>query len=137
MKIHLNECFGKILLSCENTLNFDGALFYLGVRMMVRVKVKYFGMLREMLGVREEEYDVKDATLADLLLKYIPENHKDVSEKWMEAIFVTVRGEVAVNRDGAPIIKGHFILVDGRSQDINYRLKDGDEVAILPPVGGG
>jgi len=104
---------------------------------MVRVKVKYFGMLREMLGVREEEYDVKDATLADLLLKYIPENHKDVSEKWMEAIFVTVRGEVAVNRDGAPIIKGHFILVDGRSQDINYRLKDGDEVAILPPVGGG
>jgi MoaD family protein len=104
---------------------------------MAKVKVKYFGMLREMLGVREEEYNVEDATLADLLLKYIPENHKDVAEKWVETIFVTVKGEVAVNRDGMPIIKNHFILVGGRNMNINYRLKDGDEVAILPPVGGG
>jgi len=104
---------------------------------MAKVKVKYFGMLREMLGVREEEYNVEDATLADLLLKYIPENHKDVAEKWVETIFVTVKGEVAVNRDGMPIIKNHFILVGGRNLNINYRLKEGDEVAILPPVGGG
>jgi MoaD family protein len=104
---------------------------------MAKVKVKYFGMLREMLGVREEEYEVKDATLADLLLKHIPENHKDVAEKWVETIFITVRGEVAVNRDGVPMIKDHFILISGRNPDINYRLRDGDEVAILPPVGGG
>lgn len=104
---------------------------------MVRVKVKYFGMLHELLGVREEEFSVDDATLADLLLKHIPNNHNDVAEQWRETIFVTIKGEVAVNRDGTPIIKDHIILVGGRSAEMNYRLRDGDEIAILPPVGGG
>lgn len=104
---------------------------------MVKVKVKYFGRLRELLGVKEEEYEVEDATLADLLLKHIPSRHSDAADEWRQSIFVTIRGEVAVNKEGIPTLKNYFILVGGRSPEITYRLKDGDEVAILPPVGGG
>ncbi|MEM1507637.1 MAG: MoaD family protein [Candidatus Bathyarchaeia archaeon] len=104
---------------------------------MVKVKVKYFGRLRELLGVKEEEYEVEGATLADLLLKHIPSRHSDAADEWRQSIFVTIRGEVAVNREGIPALKNYFILVGGRSPEITYRLKDGDEVAILPPVGGG
>lgn len=104
---------------------------------MVKVRVKYFGRLRELLGVKEEDYDVEGSTLADLLLKHIPSRHPEAADEWRETVFVTVRGEVAMSRDGVPILKNHFILVGGRSLDLTYRLRDGDEVAILPPVGGG
>lgn len=104
---------------------------------MAKVKVKYFGRLRELLGIKEEDYDVDGATLADLLLKHIPERHRDKSKEWQETVFVTVRGEVAINAAGTPMLKNHFILVKGRTPELTYRLEDGDEVAILPPVGGG
>jgi molybdopterin converting factor small subunit len=39
---------------------------------MAKVKIKYFGRLRELLDIREEEYEVKNSSLADLLIKYIP-----------------------------------------------------------------
>ncbi|MBS7624665.1 MAG: MoaD/ThiS family protein [Candidatus Bathyarchaeia archaeon] len=104
---------------------------------MAKVKVKYFGRLRELLGVKEEEYEVGETTLADLLLKHIPERHGEVAEEWKQSVFMTIRGEVAVNRDGTPILRNYYVLVGGKSPEITYRLKDGDEVAILPPVGGG
>ncbi|MBS7654164.1 MAG: MoaD/ThiS family protein [Candidatus Bathyarchaeia archaeon] len=104
---------------------------------MAKVKVKYFGRLRELLSVKEEDYNVDGATLADLLLKHIPERHRDKSQEWKETIFVTVRGEVALNTAGTPMLKNYFILVKGRTPKLTYRLEDGDEVAILPPVGGG
>jgi len=106
-------------------------------KFMAKVKVKYYGRLRELLGVKEEEYEVEDATLADLLLKHIPSRHSEVAEEWKETIFTTIGGEIAVNQDGMPVLKNHFILVGGRSPEITYKIRDGDEVAILPPVGGG
>ncbi|MBS7634154.1 MoaD family protein [Candidatus Bathyarchaeota archaeon] len=104
---------------------------------MAKVKVKYFGRLRELLGVKEEDYNVDGSTLADLLLKHIPERHGDKSQEWKETIFVTVRGEVALNTAGIPMLKNYFILVKGRTPEFTHRLEDGDEVVILPPVGGG
>ncbi|MEM3715564.1 MAG: MoaD family protein [Candidatus Bathyarchaeia archaeon] len=104
---------------------------------MAKVKVKYFGRLRELMGIKEEEYEVEDATLADLLLNHIPNRHSEVADEWRQSIFITIKGEVAVSRDGAPALKNYFVLIGGRSPEITYKLKDGDEVAILPPVGGG
>lgn len=105
---------------------------------MVRVKVRYFGRIRELLGIREEEYEVDDAILADLLLKHIPSRHSEVAGEWVEAIFKTVMGKAALGKDGKPILRDNYmIFVNGRTCEINYRLKDGDEVAVLPPVGGG
>ena len=105
---------------------------------MIKVKVKYFGRLRELLGVREEEYNIIDeTTLADLLLNHIPSRHRDSATDWKESLFVTIRGEVAVDKNGIPVLKNHVILVRGKTQDLTYMLRNGDEIAILPPVGGG
>ncbi len=84
----------------------------------------------------------------DLLLKCIPARHPDASRRWKERVFDTENGEVKFNEDGTPSLRGAYhILINGRSYlvaeddercpGLEYRLKAGDEIAILPPVGGG
>ncbi|MEM1673704.1 MAG: MoaD/ThiS family protein [Candidatus Bathyarchaeia archaeon] len=100
---------------------------------MVRVRVKYLGRIRELMGVREEEYEVGDSTLEDLLMKHIPSRHGNIAGKWMRTMFQAEdRG-----REGIVVRSNYQIYVNGISCSMAYRLKDGDEVAILPPVGGG
>jgi len=107
-------------------------------RSMTKVKTRYFGKIRELLGVKTEEYDVKEgATLADLLLTYIPERHKKESKVWKETIFRTVKGETLLNKDGTPVLKNYLILVDGKKSNLKQKLKEGNEIAVLPPFGGG
>jgi molybdopterin converting factor subunit 1 len=81
----------------------------------MKVKVKLFAALREHLGQREMEWELPEgARLADLvaqLAKSYPIIRKNVAGL-----------HFAVNRYYA-----------GGSQV----LRDGDEVAVLPPVGGG
>jgi molybdopterin converting factor small subunit len=117
---------------------------------MPTVKVKYFAFLRELLdNVREEEYEVANGvTLMDLILNYIPQRHLDVSRKWKEKIFETKRHKVKLDDTGTPRLRGYYLVLingrqfssisqGGRHRGFRYRLKDRDEIAILPPVGGG
>ena len=105
---------------------------------MAKVRTRYFGKIREMLGVKTEEYDLKEeATLADLLLHYIPDRHKGKSEDWKKTIFRTVKGEILVNKDGTPVLKNYLILIDGKTSSLKQKLKDGNVIAVLPPFGGG
>ena len=117
---------------------------------MPRVKVRYFASLRELLGnTREEEYEVKDGTmLMDLLLKRIPERHRNASRRWKERIFETEGDGIKSDKDGTPSLGGYYLILingrsyrsiseDGRHPGLTYKLKDRDEIAILPPVGGG
>ncbi len=105
---------------------------------MAKIRARYFGKIRELLGVKVEEYDVKEgATLADLLLHYVPERHKEKSDVWKETIFRTVKGEMLVNKDGTPVLKNYLILIDGKTSSLKQKLKDGNEIAVLPPFGGG
>jgi molybdopterin converting factor small subunit len=105
---------------------------------MPRVKTRYFGRVRELLGVKAEEYEVEDgATVADLLLVHIPQRHKEESEAWKRTIFRTAKGKLLMNKDGTPLLRNHLILVDGKTSNLSQRLRDGDEIAVLPPFGGG
>lgn len=111
--------------------------------------MRHFASLRELLGnTREERYDVKDGTtLMDLLLKHIPGRHQNVSRRWKKRIFETEKDGIKFDKDGTPVLSYHLILINGRSYNsisedgrrpgLRYKLKDGDEIAILPPVGGG
>jgi molybdopterin converting factor small subunit len=105
---------------------------------MPKVHVRYFGKLREQLGVKEEEYEVREGTtLEKLLLNHVPQRHKQASEAWIEMVFRTVRGEIARDKDGTPVLRNQLIIIDGKSPRLRDRLKDGNEVTIMPPFGGG
>jgi len=105
---------------------------------VLTVNVRYFGKIREILDVKTEEYTVEDGTkLSDLLLKHVTQRHREASEKWVRTVFRTVKGELLLNRDGTPVLNNHLVLINGKSPSLNYGLKDGDEIAVLPPFGGG
>jgi len=75
----------------------------------MRVRVLYFGVLKERLGRDGEEMELAaGARVRDLLARFEGE--------WISGV------AVAVNREYA---KGEDVL------------KEGDEVAVLPPVSGG
>lgn len=94
----------------------------------VKVKVKYFALLREIVGVGEEEYELDEETkLIDLLLNHIPRKHKDASEVFKDYVGRFLRGEST----------SYIVIVNGDRANPNQELKDGDVVAVLPPVGGG
>ncbi|MCD6591793.1 MAG: MoaD/ThiS family protein [Thaumarchaeota archaeon] len=94
----------------------------------MRIKVKYFALLREILGVGEEEYELEDGvTLYDLLLNHIPERHRNAAEVWRDKIRRFLEGKSS----------SYIVIVNGNRADPDKRLRDEDVVAVLPPVGGG
>ena len=92
----------------------------------MRVRVLYFGVLREMAGVADEAVELTDgAMVGDLLglLRARTSNSgtgNETEEGLQERLWRSLA--VAVNRE-----YGSASIV----------LRDGDEVALLPPVSGG
>jgi molybdopterin converting factor subunit 1 len=83
----------------------------LGYAVWMRVRMLYFGVLKDVFGREGEELELAEgATVADLLRGFRGR------EGFLDSI------AVAVNREYA---KGEDVL------------KEGDEVALLPPVSGG
>ncbi|HET7149306.1 MAG TPA: molybdopterin converting factor subunit 1 [Candidatus Nitrosopolaris sp.] len=81
----------------------------------VKVKVLYFAQIREAAGISEEEVLlVKGSTVSDLISK-IKENHPKMLRQ-------RENFQLAVNCNRA-----------GR----NLSLKEGDQIAVFPPVAGG
>lgn len=102
---------------------------------MAKVRVRYFGRIRELLGVKEEEYEIEDSSLEDLLLKHIPSRHEGAAGEWREMMSSAEGGASKVRSSSS---RGNYLVfVNGEPRDIRYKLMDGDIVAILPPVGGG
>lgn len=94
---------------------------------MPRVKVVLFAVFREAAGWREKEVDVEDGvTVGELVDRVFKDNPKlrEVVEEFKRRGF------------------NYIVLVNGRHVDYlenqwNYRLREGDRIAILPPAGGG
>lgn len=90
----------------------------------MKVKVKAFAWLREIIGDKETEVELEEGAKVEELLRSICEAYDiEIYEK---------EGKI---RDDVKILKnGRFIeSLDG----LKTRLDEGDEVAILPPVSGG
>ena len=81
----------------------------------MKVKVNYYGLFREVLHISEEVLDVEGEMrvrdMIDLILRRHPELEKH-------------KGSI-------------FVSVNHRSADSEKFIKEGDEVSIFPPVGGG
>ncbi len=94
----------------------------------MRITVKFFTTLREITGKREEEVEAfKPITVKELLSR--------LSEKYGKKFVDYVYDE---NRKARNYLQ---FLINGRSattlQGFETKLKDGDKIAIIPPVGGG
>jgi molybdopterin converting factor subunit 1 len=81
----------------------------------MRVRVLYFGVLKDVFGLEGEELELGEgASVADLLGKF--RGREVVREGFWDSIAVAVNQEYA------------------RAENV---LREGDEVALLPPVSGG
>ncbi|MEM2111613.1 MAG: MoaD family protein [Candidatus Bathyarchaeia archaeon] len=96
----------------------------------MRVRVKYFTTLRELAGSAVEEMEIDDgATLADLI--------KKIALKYGEE----ARKYLYYGSNGGNVDPSIYFLINGTNartlSGLNTKLKDGNIVAIVPPIGGG
>jgi sulfur-carrier protein len=94
----------------------------------MKVEIKFFTSLREITGKKTEEIILQDATTVERLLTILAEKY---GKNFREYVY-TKNGKV----------QGFLsFLVNGKNinalEGFETKLKQGDTVAILPPVGGG
>jgi len=124
---------GQYPFSSEGNDRFKAPLrlgFSLGKTgvMILRLKVRYFTTLRELAGTAEDQIDIEDdASLAELIEKVASEYGKAARDY--------------LYPDSVQIDPSIYFLVNGRDaktlSGTETKLKDGDTVAIIPPIGGG
>ena len=96
--------------------------------MTLKVTVRFFTTLREITGRKEENIELSDTETVSSLLKQLSRKYGKEFDDYMF--------------DELGDVHGHLqILVNGRSVTtmcgLKTKLKEGDQMAILPPVGGG
>ncbi len=94
----------------------------------MKVTVKFFTTLREITDKREEEIKFSNDLTVGELLEQLSKKH---GRRFMEYIY-----------DKKGNVQSYLqFLVNGRSittrEGLKTKLKEGDRVAIIPPVGGG
>jgi molybdopterin synthase sulfur carrier subunit len=94
----------------------------------MKVTVKYFTTLREITDKREEEIKFSSDLTVGELLERLSKKH---GRRFMDYVY-----------DKGGNVQSYLqFLVNGRSvttlEGFKTKLKEGDRVAIIPPVGGG
>lgn len=81
----------------------------------MKLRVRYFASIREFTGLKEEQLDVPEGSTAEALKRQVQGLH-DALKAQEENILVAVNGSFVESKQV---------------------LKQGDEVALFPPVSGG
>ncbi len=93
---------------------------------MVKVKVEYYGIFRDLVGdLKEETIDIpsKNGVKLKDLIDYLAQIHDSKIKEYISEGF----GED---------LKA-LILVNGSYANLESEIRDGDVVSILPPASGG
>jgi len=94
----------------------------------IRVKVKFFTTLREIVGKKEEQIELSRSVTVEALLRQLSTTYGKDFEDYIYNELGNIRGHLQ-------------FLVNGNSvtalQGLKTKLREGDQIAILPPVGGG
>jgi len=89
----------------------------------MKVSVLFFAQLRELSGVREAEFSLVEGSRLSDLVNQVHQQYGSAFKKEMDNI------------------AGLRILVNGREYELlggmDAPLQEGDNVALLPPIGGG
>lgn len=95
---------------------------------MAAVKIKYFGLLREIVGSREENLKVDDKLSASEIIKILAQKHKG---RFSDFVF---------EKDGK-LQSGFAYAVNGstvsESKLSSIKCSEVQEFVILPPISGG
>jgi MoaD family protein len=95
---------------------------------MVRVKVKSFSVIRDVLGAEVIEIDVKKpATVGGLFDELVRQHGQPFKDK----IWDPDTGQIAPF-----LIKLNESMIRS-TNDMEHEIKNGDEIAIIFPIGGG
>jgi molybdopterin synthase sulfur carrier subunit len=94
----------------------------------IKITIKFFTTLREIVSKKEEQLEFSRPITVEALLKQLS---KIYGKDFVDYVF-----------DELGNVRGHLqILINGRSittmQGFKTKLNNGDQIAILPPVGGG
>ncbi|ASJ10632.1 molybdopterin synthase sulfur carrier subunit [Thermococcus sp. P6] len=87
----------------------------------MKIRVRYFARFRSLTGTGEEELEVPDGTTVRELVERLKERHPALRE---EVFGEDDLADVNVSRNG-------------RYASFDEVLKEGDVVALFPPVSGG
>jgi molybdopterin synthase sulfur carrier subunit len=94
----------------------------------IKVTVRFFTSLREITGKKEDLLELPRSLSVDAVLRQLSKRYGKEFDDYMFDEIGDVRGHLQV-------------LINGRSvstmQGLKTQLNDADQVAILPPVGGG
>jgi molybdopterin converting factor small subunit len=94
----------------------------------MRVKVLYFGVLRERFGVSDEVVELVDgAAVGDLLGILRSRTSNDAMDR-------RIKSDLDLHER---LWRSLAVAVNRAYGSASMRLRDGDEVALLPPVSGG
>ena len=96
--------------------------------MNIKITVRFFATLREITGSKEEQVGFSKAPTVNSLLRQLSKKHGKEFDDYMFDELGDVRGHLQI------LINGQSITT---MRGLKTQLKDGDHVAILPPVGGG
>lgn len=95
---------------------------------MARVRVRYFGMLHEIVGKREEEVTIEDSASVSQLIERITKLH---GRRLEEYVFDS-KGQL---KDGLAYAVNGDSTDEGELKRI--KCKEVSEFVILPPISGG
>ncbi len=84
---------------------------------MARVRVVLLSLLRDVVGSNQIDLYVEDGVTLNELLEELYNRYKELAN---------MRKRLEI-----------MVLVNGERKDRGYRLRDGDEVALMPPASGG
>lgn len=94
----------------------------------ITVNVKFFTTLREIVGQKEQQVELPHPVTVETLLRQLSKRH---GKEFADYLY-----------DELGSIREHLnLLVNGKSlaalNGLRTKLREGDQIAILPPVGGG
>lgn len=91
--------------------------------------IRYFTTLRELAGTKEEKVEFEDGSILTNLIDKISSQYGEEAFNYLH---------VKVTHEVDPTIQ---FLINGvaanRLQGLQTTIKEGDVVAIIPPIGGG
>jgi MoaD family protein len=90
----------------------------------MRVRVRFYGLVHDEVGSREREFKVDEGSTVRALMDRIIVDYPKVREM--------VYDDGGGFRDFLEIAVNQVAMID-----LNRVLKDGDQVQIMPPIGGG